>query len=104
VKRVIRSTRSEEDTDNAFLYYVEQSAALAMRFVDELDAALTHIGKHPGMGSPRYKVELAIPGLRFWQFHRFPYSIFYIEHEEHIQVIRVLHQSSDILAKFHESI
>jgi toxin ParE1/3/4 len=104
VKRVDRSNRSEQDTNNAFLYYLDQSAALAIRFVDELEAAFTHIGKHPGMGSPRYRSELAIAGLRFWQFHRFPYSIFYIEHDDHIEVIRVLHQSSDILSKFHEPV
>ena len=99
MKRVDRTNRSQLDTDSAFLYYLDQSAALATRFVDELEAALLHISKHPGMGSPRYKSELAIAGLRFWQFHRLPYSIFYIEHEDHIEVIRVLHQNSDILAK-----
>lgn len=104
MKRVVRSNRSQLDTDNAFNYYLQQSIPLAARFVDELEVALAHIGQHPGTGSPRYRSELSIAGLRFWQFHRFPYSIFYIEYEEHIEVIRVLHQSSDILAKFHEPI
>lgn len=104
MKRVIRSNRSQLDTDNAFSYYLDQSVTLAARFVDELEAALTHIAQHPGTGSPRYRTELSISGLLFWQFHRFPYSIFYIEYEEHIEVIRVLHQSSDILAKFYEPV
>jgi toxin ParE1/3/4 len=41
---------------------------------------------------------LDIPGLRSWPLRRFPYVIFYIEQENHIDVWRVLHARRDIPA------
>ena len=38
----------------------------ALGFTDTLERAYAHIGAHPAMGSPRYAVELDLPGLRSW--------------------------------------
>ena len=36
-----------------------------------------------------------LPG-RFWPLSRFPYLVFYIEREDHIDVWRVLHAQRDV--------
>jgi toxin ParE1/3/4 len=43
-------------------------------------------------------VELEIPALRCWQLERFPYLVFYVERDDHIDVWRVLHGHRDIPA------
>jgi toxin ParE1/3/4 len=69
-------------------------------FQNELLAAIAQIQAFPGMGSPRYAqhwLENApLLPLRFWLTKRFPYAIFYFEHNLHIEIVRVLHQASDI--------
>ena len=54
-------------------------------------------------GSPRYAHELNLPGLRFWPLTRFPYLVFYFEHDNYVDVWRVLHQQRDIPAWMNES-
>lgn len=41
---------------------------------------------------------LNIPGLRFWPLTRFPYLVFYVERDDHIDIWRVLHEQRDIPA------
>ncbi|WP_310449038.1 type II toxin-antitoxin system RelE/ParE family toxin [Sulfuritalea sp.] len=74
----------------------------ALSFIDALERAYTHIGRHPASGSPRYAHELNLPGLRFWPLTRFPHLVFYFEHTDHVEVWRVLHGQRDIPAWMHE--
>ena len=69
-------------------------------FLAALQMALEHIGRHPGTGSPRYAHELNIPNLRFWPITRFAYLLLYIEHDDFVDLIRVIHMSRDIPARF----
>lgn len=93
------TARAEADVDQAISHYLaEASFDVAVRFVAAYDDAITHIRRFPGTGSPRY----AEPGdnaeLRFWTLDRFPYAVFYIERDSFIDIVRVLHQASDIPA------
>ena len=58
--------------------------------------ALDHIERHPATGSMRYTVSNVKPPLRFWTLNHFPYAVFYFAHSDHIDIVRVLHQSADI--------
>ncbi|MDE0423122.1 MAG: type II toxin-antitoxin system RelE/ParE family toxin [Gammaproteobacteria bacterium] len=60
------------------------------------------VGDHPAVGSPRYAHELGVPGLRSRSTGRFPYLIFYVDHEEEVDVWRVLHAARDIPARMRE--
>ena len=71
-------------------------------FVDALERAYHHISRHPGTGSLRYAHELNLPGLRFWPPTRYPYLVFYIERDTHVDVWRVIHTQRDIPAWMHE--
>ena len=97
MKPVQPRAAADADIDRVFEHYRLQGGhALAERFVDAYDAALSHIAQHPGTGSPRHARKLHISNLRFWSLTRFPYSVFYVEHADHIDVLRVLHQASNI--------
>ncbi len=95
VSRVLANRDVEEAIDH---YLVEATAKVALGFVDELEKAYAHIGRHPESGSPRYSHQLGLADLRFWRLGRYPYLIFYVERDEHIDVWRVLHEQRDIPA------
>lgn len=73
-----------------------------MGFIDAVEQAFTHTGRHPGAGSPRYAHELNLPGLRCWPLKRYPYLVFYIERHDHVDVWRILHGQRDIPAWMQE--
>jgi toxin ParE1/3/4 len=97
VKHILRSAEASEDIENVVSHYLEVAdASVASRLLDEYDQALNHIASNPGTGSPRYHQTLGSDALRFWTLKKFPYSVFYLERADAIQIIRVLHQSSNI--------
>ncbi|MCV2365740.1 type II toxin-antitoxin system RelE/ParE family toxin [Paucibacter sp. DJ1R-11] len=92
-----------QDIDEALAYYLgEQAQAAASGFIDALQKAFDHIGRHPATGSPRYAHELNVPGLRSWPLSKYPYLVFYVERSDHIDVWRVLHGHRDIPAWMQE--
>lgn len=102
-KPVVPREQASRDVDEAIAYYLsEGSEDAALGFIDSLEQAYAHIGRHPATGSPRYAHELEIPGLRSWALKRFPYLVFYVERADHIDVWRVLHGQRDIPAWMHE--
>ena len=87
------------DVEDAVAYYIKEDARdAALAFVDALEDAYAVVGEHPAIGSSRYAIDLEIPGLRSWALPRFPYVIFYVERDDHIDVWRVLHGRRDIPA------
>ena len=96
MKPAIRSAVAEADVEAALDWYVDEAPHMAASFTDALEKAVVRIERNPGIGSPRYAHELDIPRLRFWQLTKFPYAVFYIEHADHLDVIRVVHMSRDI--------
>jgi toxin ParE1/3/4 len=95
-KPVVRRAAADEDIGEAIDYYAAESVATAERFIDTLKRNVDMIGKTPRIGSPRYSHELNIPSLRFQKMGKFPYLIFYVEHEEYIDILRVLHEHRDL--------
>lgn len=94
---IVLSQQAADDLEQAFAYDFDVSdLALAERFRDEVNAALQHIEKHPGTGSPRYARTSAAVGLRFWTLNHFPYAVFYLAGPQRIDIVRVLHQASDL--------
>ena len=89
--------RADDDINTALAHYLaEAGPAIAAEFIDALEQGLAHIGRHPHNGSLRFAFELDIPELRAWPLTRYPYLIFYVEHERRVDVWRVLHTRRDI--------
>jgi len=103
VKPVVPRELAQRDVEDAVAYCLADGAtAAALGFIDALEKAYSHVGRHPATGSPRYAHELNLPGLRSWPLTRYPYLVFYVEHPDHIDVWRVLHGRRDIPAWMHE--
>ncbi len=104
VKPVVPRQQANRDVDEAIAYYVEEaSERVALAFIDALEQAYRHIGRHPAGGSSRYAVELNLPGLRAWPLRRFPHVVFYVDTPDHIDIWRVLHGARDIPAWMREA-
>jgi len=104
VKPVIPRALASQDVDDAISYYLNEDAEqTALGFIDALQKAYAHIGRHPSSGSTRYAHELDLPGLHCWPLKRYPHLLFYIERDDHIDVWRVLHGTRDIPAWFSDT-
>lgn len=96
-KTVLRRRSARLDLDQAADHYeAEAGPDVALRFVDAVEAAYRTIGERPSVGSSLWAEQLGIAGLRSRPVARFPYLIFYLEEEEHVEVWRVLHARRDI--------
>lgn len=97
LKSVVRRRRADDDIESAIAYYlIEAGAEVATDFANRLEDALQKISRQPALGSSRYGHLVQIPELRQWPIRNFPYLLFYIEKESHIELSRVLHSSREI--------
>lgn len=88
---------AERDLEGAHTYYLnEVGVGVAEKFVEAFAAAIIHLEAFPASGSTRYGELLGTPTFRSWPLRGFPYLLFYIEQDEHLDVVRLLHQNSDI--------
>ena len=95
-KPVVLRERARRGIDEVVEHYLaEAGEAVALDFIDALEAARRQIGEQPTSGSPRYAHELDIPGLRFRTVGRFPHLVFYVEGEADTDIWRVLHGARD---------
>ena len=102
-KPIVLRALAADDIEAAVDHYRDEAGpATALRFVAALERGFQHIAQHPASGSPRYAHELDLPGLRSWPLRRFPYLVFYVERDEHVDVWRVLHGDRDIPASLRD--
>ena len=97
VKPVVPRELASRDVDEAIGYCLtEADDRVALGFIDALEQAYHHIGRHPTSGSSRDAVELNVPGLRAWPLGRFPHVVFHAATRDRIDVWRVLHGARDL--------
>ena len=102
-KPVVPREQANRDVDEIIDHYLNERAELAtIGFIDALEQTYLHIGRHSGIGSPRYGHELNLPGLRSWALKRYPHLVLYVERSDHIDVWRILHGQRDIPAWMQE--
>ena len=103
-KPIVPREQAHRDVEDAVAHHLAENAeAAALGFIDALENAYGHIGRHPATGSPRYAHELNLPGLRSWPLKRHPYLVFfYVERSDHVDLWRVLHGQRDIPAWMQE--
>ena len=104
---VVLRERAQRDVEDAVEHYrAEASAAVALDFVDALEAAFRLVGEHPAAGSLRYaratRANSTSPAcVRDW-WPGFPYVVCYVERDADVDVWRVLHTARDISAWLRE--
>ncbi len=102
-KPILPRALAHRDVEAAVDHYIREAGpAIALGFIDGLETAYRRIADHPAAGSPRYAHELSLPGLRSLRLKRYPYLVFYVERDDHIDVWRVLHAQRDIPARMQE--
>jgi toxin ParE1/3/4 len=102
-KPIVPRELARRDVEEAVDYYARAAGSdVAVGLIDALQSAYASIARHPGTGSNRYAHELNLPGLRSRRLKRYPYLVFYVEREDHIDVWRVLHAQRDIPAWMQE--
>jgi toxin ParE1/3/4 len=100
VPKPVRLRRlAADDIEAAVDHYLSDAGPdVASRFIDAVESAMTHVGRHPHNGSLRFSYDLDIPELRAWPVGRFPYLVFYVESDDQIDVWRLLHTRRDLTA------
>lgn len=99
LKAIVPRARARADVELAIDHYMNEAGAdVAFRFIDALEQAYVLIGETPAAGSPRWSIELNLPGLRSARLKGFPWLVFYLELETHVDVWRVLHAKRDMPA------
>ena len=97
--RVVRSAAATADIHEAAVYHLDEAGVdTALQFIDDVEEAVRQVADWPGTGATRFAELLGVPGLRSLAMRRFPYIIFYVEHDDLIDVWRVLHARPDIPA------
>lgn len=98
-KRVVLTEQARREVRQITAWYRKDGGTSpARRWVAAVEDALRHVGVHPQTGITRYALQLKLDDLRCWPIKGFPYLLFYVEHEQHIDVGRVLHQKRDVPA------
>ena len=88
---------AEEDFVERTRYYADaEGAELANRFFDGAIAALRSAEAMPGIGSPTVGELIGVDGLRRIGVDRFRCGWFYLERDDHLDVIRLLADSQDL--------
>lgn len=99
LKPVVPRELARRDVESIVNWYRSEAGThRAVRFVEALHGTYDLIAAHPASGSPRYAYEFGLSELRTRLIPGYPYLVFYIEHESHIDLWRVLHATRDIPA------
>ncbi|MFT4234410.1 MAG: type II toxin-antitoxin system RelE/ParE family toxin [Microbacterium sp.] len=104
-RRVVTTTRADEDIDGAVEFLVGSGARdSATEFVDALRFARNLISNYPHIGSTRLAIELRLPELRTLALREVPYLLCYTNDADAVRIHRVLHSRRDIMTDLQELI
>jgi len=84
--------------ERARFYRLEAGDDVAARFFNAAIETLGAIERMPGAGSPRIGDLCDIPGLRVRRIATFPCGWFYFPRHDHVDVVRLLAHSQDLVA------
>jgi toxin ParE1/3/4 len=97
MKPVRITPRADSDIDSCFVWIAKDNPAAALRFLDAIELTCGGVSRTPGIGSPRYAEIPLVHGVRMLTIKDFEnYLLFYLEYEDCVDVIRVLHGARDI--------
>jgi toxin ParE1/3/4 len=87
-RRIIIRPKAGQDLDDHFAYITENNFEAALLFFDSARSTIAQLARTPGIGN-LYPVENPrLQGLRRWAVKDFrKYLIFYLEHEDTIEIM-----------------
>jgi toxin ParE1/3/4 len=98
VKLLVRPAAREDILRQYEYYLIEKDAEhAAERFLDEVQAAIGSVLKHPEAGAPKRFENPLLRGLRSWPVKGFPaMRVYYLIAKDTIRIVRVLHGNRDV--------
>lgn len=95
-RRIVRTIQAKRDLIDHFVLIGEDNLNAAERFLDRVESAINQLADMPKIGSPRPMNNPRLEGLRVWPVPGFRrYLIFYLQIEDTVTVLRVLHSARD---------
>jgi toxin ParE1/3/4 len=89
--------RADFDIEDVLSHYQAQQAYQAGEaFLTELGQCLRFLTTFPRAGSLRLANEIGRNDIRTWPMNKFPFLLLYKATQNHVDILRVLHQSRDI--------
>jgi toxin ParE1/3/4 len=96
-KSIALNPRADFDIDDVLSHYQAQQAFhVGEAFLAELARCLKFVQTFPKAGSLRLGHEVSRRNIRTWPMNKFPFLLLYRETQNKVDILRVLHQSSDI--------
>ena len=95
--RILRRLKAAHDAEGIADHIAKDSLEFAVRFLENAETTLKDLSKLPGSGSPFESDHPDLAHLRYRRVEGFPnYLIFYVEHTDAIEVLRILHGARDL--------
>jgi toxin ParE1/3/4 len=102
VKRLEFRVVALADIDATADSYALVDQGIAERWINAVQTVASEVSRRPSFGSTTHAERLGVEGLRHRQVPRFPYLLFYVELDDSIAIVRVLHERRDVAAEFEE--
>ncbi len=101
-RRIVVSPAADVDIDEQFDYLsFKADIETANRFFEATQSTFQRLARMPRIGSLATMIHPRLESMRWWPVKRFEnYLIFYMETDEAIYVVRLLHRSRDIESVF----
>ena len=97
LKPIIRRSKAAEDVENHASYIADGSIDAALRFLERAEQTIKGLALFPSSGAPFKSSVPELAGMRTKLVKDFPnHVVFYIVHDETIEVVRVLRGGQDM--------
>ena len=99
--KVYARSAARDDILRQYRYYLieKDTALVAERFLDAVEAAFDAVSSHPLMGTPKLLENPLLAGLRSWPVPGFKaVRIYHIHSGNQVRILRVLHGKRDVNA------
>jgi toxin ParE1/3/4 len=95
--RVLRRPQAARDAESIADHIAKDSLEAAIRFLENTELTLIGLADSPGAGTRFESAHSELANLRFRRINAFPrHIVFFIEHEDAIEVVRILHGARDL--------
>ena len=85
------------DLDEQFAYIADNNFDAALSFFDATRQTFSQIAQIPGIGTVYNNRNPRLEGLRKWAVKGFEkHLIFYLQRDEYIEIVRLIHSARDI--------
>jgi toxin ParE1/3/4 len=95
--QIRRHWRAAQDAEEIADRIAKDSLDAAIRFLENTESTLKYLARSPGIGGPFESEDPELANLRYCRVKGFPnHVIFYVEHSDAIEVVRILHGARDL--------